>query len=80
MKYVLLISMAMFITFNIVGIIIFGMKDCYSAYGREWEKFKKPNGLNIWSVVTIITSLLLIPPCLEASEGETLQFFCFLPR
>ena len=71
-----LISMLLFIGFNAIGIKKFGLLSCYSAYGEKWIPLS-PANLNIWSVVTIISALLLVPPMLATAVGSPIQFISF---
>jgi hypothetical protein len=54
---------------------------CYSAYGPKWaewgEKHPQFKGLNIWSLVTIISAVLLIPPMIASAGASPFQFLCF---
>ncbi len=76
-----LLSMILFIVFNIICISKYGLLSCYSAYGPKWSEFEKQHpymkGLNIWSLVTVLTACFLIPPMLVSGTGSALQFLCF---
>lgn len=75
MWQVILVTISAILFFGFVGINIkkFGLLDCYSAYGAKW------NGqLNLWSVVTIVSALLLVPVLLEKGDGSLYQFAGFL--
>lgn len=76
-----IISMILFIVFNIICICKYGLLSCYSAYGPKWSEFEKQHprtkGLNIWSLVTFITAALLMLPMIATGTGSALQFLCF---
>lgn len=76
-----IISMVLFIVFNIICICKYGLLSCYSAYGPKWSEFEKQHprtkGLNIWSLVTVLSAFLLIPPLISTGTGSALQFLCF---
>ena len=79
-QYILtLISGMMFFGFVGVGVGEFGLLSCYSAYAPKWgEKWPSPGTLNIWSMVTLVSALLLLPVLLEQSNNSTWQFLGFL--
>jgi hypothetical protein len=76
-----ILSMVLFAVFNYVCIKKYGLLSCYSAYGREWANYTKEHpkltGLNIWSVVTIVTAVLLLVPMIASGKDSPLQFLCF---
>lgn len=76
-----ILSMVMFIVFNCICIKKYGLLSCYSAYGKEWANYTKEHpqltGLNIWSVVTIVTAALLLVPMIVSGKDSPLQFLCF---
>lgn len=76
-QYILgIISCVLFFGFVIYGVCKFGLKDCYSAYGPAWhEKYPK---FNIWSLVTLITPVIIMPALLESSQDSIWQFTAFL--
>lgn len=74
------ISMLMLLIFNIISIRRYGLLSCYSAYGEKWEEYGKEVGiknLNLWTTITNVSAVLLVPPMLVASEGTVLQSVCF---
>lgn len=79
-QYILIsLSAILFFSFVIVGVCTFGLLSCYSAYAPKWsEKWPSPGTLNIWSMVTLVSALLLIPVLLEQSNNNTWQFLGFL--
>ena len=76
-QYIIIaISALMLFGFVAIGVIKFGWLSCYSAYGPEWGKwFPK---LNVWSIVTALSALLMVPVLLENSAGNPWQFLGFL--
>lgn len=61
-----------------LGIFQFGLLPSYSAYASKWEEHTPlPNRLNLWSIVTIIAAILLIPAMIEVGEGNYFQFLGF---
>lgn len=61
-----------------LGIFQFGLLPSYSAYASKWaERIPLPNRLNLWSIVTIIAAVLLIPAMIEIGEGNYFQFLGF---
>jgi len=73
-----ILSFLMMTVFNFICIKRYGLLSCYSAYGEQWANEKKSlNAINIWSLVTIVSALLLVPPILVSSDGHPLQFLCF---
>ena len=76
-----IISMVLFIGFNIICLSKYGLLSCYSAYGPKWAEWEKEHpymkGLNVWSLVTILTAIFLIPPMIITGIGSSLQFLCF---
>lgn len=71
----IILSASLFFGFVIFNIIKFGLLNCYSAYGEKWQN---KSNVNIWSIITILSALLIIPVLLEQSENSTLQFTGFL--
>jgi len=76
-----IISMVLFIGFNIICLKKYGLLSCYSAYGPKWAEWEKEHpatkGINIWSLITIVSAALLIPPMIATAVGNPLQFLCF---
>lgn len=72
-------SAVIFFGFVALGIRKFGLQDCYSAYGPKWGEISPLHGFNLWSFVTILTAVLLIPVIIEAGNiAPTWQFAGFL--
>ena len=74
-----LLSLSIFLGFVVLTMAKFGVKDCWSAYAKDWKALT-PNivNLNVWSLVMVLIAVLLIPPLLSASEGSVWQFTGFL--
>lgn len=70
------ISALLFFGFVILGVVRYGLLSCYSEYASEWQKFYPK--LNIWSMVTAITALLMVPVLIESGAGNPWQFLGFL--
>lgn len=71
------ISCTLFFGFVALCVAKFGLQSCYSAYGMKWREAFPP--INIWSAVTFLTAVLLVPAILEASKDNPWQavaFFC----
>lgn len=71
-----LISATIFFGFIIFSICKFGIQSSYSAYATRWLEVYTDE--SIWSYVTMIAVLLLIPPLIESGDGSVLQFLGFL--
>ena len=80
-----IISMVFMVVFNFICIRKFGLLSCFSAYGAKWGDWAKTHinmagTTNIWTHITIVSALLLIPPVLTTTIGNQLQFlFFFMP-
>ncbi len=70
-----LLLLAAFIT---ISIRKFGIQKSYSTYAHLWDDAVPIHNANLWSIVTVVAALLLIPGLLERSEGSPLQFLGFL--
>lgn len=78
-NYLIIGSAVLLFGFVALGIKVFGLLSCYSAYGPLWgEKCKIPGGANIWSIVTILSALLMVPVLLDCGENNPYQFLGFL--
>ena len=76
-QYIIIaISALMLFGFVALGVVKFGWLSCYSAYGPKWHEFYPK--LNVWSVVTALSALLMVPVLLEQSAGNPWQFLGFL--
>lgn len=56
-------------------IINHGLAASYSAFSACWEE--DPPKLNVWSVVTFIAAMAMVPPMVEAGDGNPVQFLGF---
>jgi hypothetical protein len=70
------LSCTLFFGFVILCVCKFGLKDCYSAYGPLWHEVNPK--FNIWTLITLITPVMIMPVLLQASEGSIWQFTAFL--
>ena len=76
---IIAISALMLFGFVAIGVVKFGWLTCYSAYGPKWGEISPLHGFNLWSFVTILTAVLLIPVIVEAGNiAPTWQFAGFL--
>lgn len=65
-QYILTIASAVFFFgFVYLGKRKFGLLDCYSAYGPKWGEGK---AVNLWTVVTVGTAVLLVPVIVEVGN------------
>ena len=78
MDILVIISCILFFGFVALSCYKFGLLDCYSAYGTQWDTIKENSNLNWWTMVTIASALLMVPVLLEKSDGSNLQFTGFL--
>ena len=77
-----IVSFALMFVFNIISVKKFGLWSCFSAYGEKWDDWSKKNinatgSVNLWSHITIVSAMLLVPPVLVTSNGYNIQFLCF---
>lgn len=73
-----LLSCLTLFCFIFLGIGKFGLLPSYSDYSTAWNKeFPIPN-MNLWSILTFIAAVLILPVLLEISDGHLLQFLGFL--
>lgn len=70
-----LVSMILLFGFIIIGTAKFGILPSYSAHSTKWlDVFPK---FSLWTVVTLIASMLLVPVLIELGESNPLQFLGF---
>ena len=73
-----ILSLALFGGFVLLGFRRFGILSSYSSYARKWtEAVPINNHTHLWSIVTIVTALLLVPAMIEAGDESPLQFLGF---
>ena len=70
-------SLVIFAGFVILGEETFGQLPSYSAYAAKWTEKVPMHNVYLWSLVTIIVALLLVPAMLEVGEGNLLQCLGF---
>lgn len=64
--------------FVILGVRKFGLLPSYSSYAAKWTEAVPINRFtHLWSIVTLVVGLLLIPAMLEAADGSAWQFLGF---
>lgn len=52
-----------------------GIPASYSAFSELWEE--DPPRLNTWSVVTFLAAFSMVPPMIQAGDGNPVQFLGF---
>ena len=52
-----------------------GIPGSYSAFSAVWAE--DPPKINVWSVVTFIAAMAMVPPMVEAGDGNPVQFLGF---
>ena len=61
-----------------LGIHHFGLLPSYSSYASKWHEVKSlPMGMHLWSVITIVAAMILLPAMVDLGEGNGLQFLGF---
>ena len=63
--------------FIFLGIGKFGLLPSYSAYSSKWNEAVPISNMNLWSIVTLVAAVLLIPVLLEISADSPIQFLGF---
>lgn len=77
MKALVIIALVILAVFIAVGIRLFGLQKSYSAYAPLWAERFKIHNVNLWSLVTTVVALLLVPPMIELSANTPWQPLCF---
>ena len=73
------LSLILFFGFVGVGVSKFNLLDCYSAYGEQWgDNVPISGGLNLWTVITVLSAFMMVPPLVDAANGSLLQFTGFV--
>lgn len=72
-----LLSLAIFAGFTALSVRKFGWQKLYSSYSSLWPEAVPIHNANLWSIVTVISALLLVPAMVERGEGNALQFIGF---
>ena len=72
------LSALLLFSFIFAGVARFGLLNSYSAYSAKWGRAVPMNNLNLWSVVTFATAIILCPVLIELGVGSMLQFLGFL--
>jgi hypothetical protein len=76
MKALIIFSFAIFVTYTLVTIILFGILPSLSASYYKWEEKYKCGWL--FSATMFTMAVTLLPAWLTLSEGSTFQFLSFL--
>lgn len=64
--------------FIVLSTALFGLQSSYSAYASKWKERVPIHNMNLWSIVTIVSALLLVPTMIERGEQTPLQFLGFI--
>lgn len=80
MFYLLTLLSAILLTsFIYLGVAKYGQLASYSAYAAKWESnIPLTSTTHLWSIVTFIAALLIIPAMVELGEGNPAQCLGFL--
>ena len=71
-------SFVLFAGFVLLGIWKFGLLPSYSAYADKWAvAVPIDDRTNLWSAVTIIVAMLMVPALVETGYGNPWQFLGF---
>ena len=70
-------SLVIFASFVVLGVVKFTLLGSYSAYAAKWTQAVPIHNMHLWSIVTIIAALLLMPAMIERGEGNLLQCLGF---
>lgn len=78
MLVLVFMSALLFTAFNLISIKRFGIQKSYSTFSTRWnETGIMPDGVHLWSVITVIVAGMIMPATIEAGEGNALQFLGF---
>lgn len=64
--------------FLCVSIRKFGLRRSYSSFAPYWKEEVKIHNVNLWSLVTIVSAILLAFGMIEVGSGSNFQFLGFL--
>lgn len=71
-------SLAVFGGFVAMSVCRFGWQRSYSAFASKWhEAVPLASNTHLWSIVTVVVALLLVPALLERGESDPWQFLGF---
>ena len=71
-------SLVLFAGFVAVSFKRFGILSSYSSYASKWEAaVPLDHGTHLWSAITVIVAVLLVPAMLEVGDESPLQFLGF---
>lgn len=75
--YLLLTLSSMIILFMFISLCLakYGILKSYSVYATKWLEISPT--IPIWSIVTFISAILLLPPLIEVGNNNPLQFLGF---
>lgn len=63
--------------FIIMGVCKFGLLKSYSAYAKMWNASVPIHNANLWSIVTIVAALMIIPAMIDLGEDNPFQVLGF---
>jgi len=63
--------------FIFLGIGKFGLLPSYSHYAKKWNETYPIQNLNLWSLITFLAAMFILPVLLEIGNGNMLQFLGF---
>lgn len=73
-----LFSFILLTSFILIGMKKFGQLQSYSAYSSKWESYMPlTSTTNLWSIVTFVAAILIIPAMVNLGEGNFLQCIGF---
>ena len=73
-----LLSMLILGVFIILGVRKFGVQFSYSTYAPLWGEAYPIHNVNLWSAMTTVAALLLVPGLIERAADSPIQCFGFL--
>lgn len=77
MTAIVFLSFCILAAFIGLGVCLFGLLRSYSAYAAKWTEELPLHNVHVWSLVTIVAAFLMVPPMIDAGEGNPLQFLGF---
>lgn len=68
-------SLVIFAVFVSLSIYRFNLLDSYSSYAKKWDEIIPMNtDTHLWSIVTVVTALLMFPPLFEHGAENPWNF------
>lgn len=73
-----ILGLAVYAVFVVLSVMKFGWQRSYSYYAHYWtEKYPINRETHLWSIVTVVVALCLVPPMIELGKGNVLQLLGF---